>query len=299
MSEIRNLGYVVLDVSDLPRWREFATVLGLQVGRQEGDRLLTLRMDNYEQRVVLEKGNKDELVAAGWELDSEEELDSYAEEVADLGIVVEKCSAEQAAERRVQKLYTCADPLGYRHEFYFGPSIEVAPFKSPSLAGPGFNTGPLGLGHLLVRSSDQEKSLDFCRRVLRLRLSDRIREEIAPGVVVDATFFHTRTGRHHSLAVARFPGAKKLGHVMIEVQSMDDVGSAYDRCLQSGYTINAELGRHPNDRMFSFYVATPSGFSLEYGWGGIVIDDSNWQVKTHDRLSEWGHRRKPPTPPSR
>ena len=28
---------------------------------------------------------------------------------------------------------------------------------------------------------------------------------------------------------------------------------------------------HPNDHMFSFYVRTPSGFSVEYGWGGLLI----------------------------
>ncbi|MFD0567797.1 hypothetical protein ACFQ2M_41870 [Kitasatospora saccharophila] len=38
---------------------------------------------------------------------------------------------------------------------------------------------------------------------------------------------------------------------------------------------------HPNDHMFSFYVRTPSGFSVEYGWGGLLIDDATWY---HDRL---------------
>ena len=54
------------------------------------------------------------------------------------------------------------------------------------------------------------------------------------------------------------------------------------------------LGRHPNDRMFSFYVHTPSGFLLEFGAGGIVVDDADWEIKSYTRLSEWGHHHPEP-----
>ena len=43
--------------------------------------------------------------------------------------------------------------------------------------------------------------------------------------------------------------------------------------------------------MISFYMETPSGFGVEYGWGGRTVDDANWQVTKHDRFSMWGHRR--------
>jgi 2,3-dihydroxybiphenyl 1,2-dioxygenase len=292
MAEITNLGYAVFGVSDLDRWEEFASLLGFQTGRREDKRAIALRIDSYEQRVVLEKGAEDDIRAAGWELDNEEALESYVAQLGKRGLSVEACSADQAAERRVHKLYSCLDPNGFRHEFYCSPSIAVTAFKSPMLSSGGFNTGPLGLGHLLVCVEDLKGSIAFCRGTLGLRLSDRIREEVAPGMVVDATFFHARTGRHHSLAVAGIPSPKKLGHIMVEVESVDDVGRAYDRCLKAGYEINASLGHHPNDHMFSFYVATPSGFSLEYGAGGIVIDDSNWQAKTYNKLSDWGHQQK-------
>lgn len=28
------------------------------------------------------------------------------------------------------------------------------------------------------------------------------------------------------------------------------------------------LGKHSNDRMYSFYFKNPSGWAFEYGWGG-------------------------------
>src|SRR5262249_24898508 len=65
---------------------------------------------------------------------------------------------------------------------------------------------------------------------------------------------------------------------------------AYDRCLTAGIPIANTLGVHPNDRMFSFYARTPSGFDVEFGHGGRKIDDATWKVEQYDRASVWGHR---------
>jgi hypothetical protein len=37
---------------------------------------------------------------------------------------------------------------------------------------------------------------------------------------------------------------------------MDDVGHAYDRCMDDRRQFEMTLGVHPNDQMFSFYVRT-------------------------------------------
>jgi hypothetical protein len=46
--------------------------------------------------------------------------------------------------------------------------------------------------------------------------------------------------------------------------------------------------RHSNDEMVSFYMVTPSGFEVECGWGGRLVDDATWQVQRHDRGGLWG-----------
>ena len=44
-----------------------------------------------------------------------------------------------------------------------------------------------------------------------------------------------------------------------------------------------------NDRMVSFYLDNPSGFAVEYGWGGRTIDVSVWQVERYESVeSIWG-----------
>jgi catechol 2,3-dioxygenase-like lactoylglutathione lyase family enzyme len=144
----------------------------------------------------------------------------------------------------------------------------------------------------VARDPGAQRSVHFYKDVLGLKVSDYIGQEMAPGMVVEATFFHAATGRHHSLATAHAPSPKRIHYIMLEVEQMNDVGLTYDRCVAAGVPIFSGLGRHPNDRMFSFYAQTPSGFGLKFGWGGLVIDDANWEIKRYSQLSDWGH--KPP-----
>jgi 3,4-dihydroxy-9,10-secoandrosta-1,3,5(10)-triene-9,17-dione 4,5-dioxygenase len=101
-------------------------------------------------------------------------------------------------------------------------------------------------------------------------------------------FYHCN-GRHHSLAVAQVPGKVGLNHLMLEVKSLDDVGTGLDLAKQAGVPVLRGLGRHTNDLMTSFYMLTPSSFQIEYGFGGIVVDDLTWVASTNDRPSLWGH----------
>jgi hypothetical protein len=49
------------------------------------------------------------------------------------------------------------------------------------------------------------------------------------------------------------------------------------------------LGRHTNDRMISFYARSPSGFEVEYGYGGHLVDDATWEPGELAAVSSWGH----------
>ena len=67
-------------------------------------------------------------------------------------------------------------------------------------------------------------------------------------------------------------GRQGLHHLMVELFSLDDVGQGYDIALGEPERIATTLGRHPNDCVTSFYLQSPSGFMLEYGWGGKEVD---------------------------
>jgi 2,3-dihydroxybiphenyl 1,2-dioxygenase len=293
MAEPQNLAYVVIGASDLAAWHAYATgVIGLGIAKA-ADGCLGLRMDDHPWRLLIEPGSDDDLTHAGWDLGSDADLETYVATLRSKGQDVREESADLAAKRQVSRLFSLADPNGFAHEFFVSRTglQSDGGALSPILRGRGFQTGDLGIGHILPVSKNYEEGVRWYQDVLGLRYSDRIRQEMAPGVYADATFFHSATGRHHSLATGTFPSPKRLNHLMLEYRDMNDVGLAYERARKAGVPIVLELGHHPNDQMFSFYMRTPSGFGIELGYGGIVIDEASWEPQLYDVMSDWGHAR--------
>lgn len=290
MIALQNLNYVVLGVSDMARWRHLTCdCLGMMVGEpwRAGD--LVLRLDDQAQRLVLEPGD-DDLRVAGWQLASREALVAFVAQLAQRGVAVQWGDADLCQRRRVAAVAWCQDPNGFRHEFGIEPLIAATPFQSTLLPG-GFITGPLGLGHILPRARDFAASCQWYHEVLGLGHSDDIVEHNPDGTMIHARFFHAATGRHHSLATAAVPSPKVLTHFMVEVADLAEVARAQHRCRDAGFALTRLLGHHPNDDMTSFYVATPSGMSLEFGHGGRVVNPDDWRPSRYDALSDWGHQR--------
>jgi 2,3-dihydroxybiphenyl 1,2-dioxygenase len=280
------LGYLGFQVRDLAVWESFAVdVLGLELGTR-GEGSLGLRCDDWATRFFVTQGPADDVTVFGWEVDDERALDTVTERLLDAGIDTHPGTKEEAAARGVRRLTKVLDPGGHPLEIFCGGARATTPFVSRHLV-TSFVTGPQGLGHVVVSAAEPERSMRFYRDLLGFRLSDRITCEIH-GYPVDVTFFHGGP-RHHSVAIGG-PHRKRIHHFMLEVGSMDDVGLAFDRALRGGVRITQTLGRHPNDRMFSFYAKTPSGFHFEYGWGARTIDDATWKPTTYDHISEWGHQ---------
>lgn len=285
---IGQLGYLGFEVTDLAAWETFATqVLGLGVAARRGDGALTLRMDGHQHRFFVEPGKADDVAFIGWECASEAALAAVVARLTAAGVAVREGTGEERAARQVAQLVKLRDPSGIPLELYCGPALAPAdaPFQS-AVVRSGFVGDSQGLGHCVISAENQEESLRFYRELLGFRLSDRIVAEIH-GYHADLTFLHANR-RHHSLAVGG-KQKKRIHHFMLEARSMDDVGLAFDRALRGGVRIMQTLGRHPNDRMFSFYARTPSGFQFEFGWGGREVDDATWTPTTYDQISEWGH----------
>ncbi|MEU3328239.1 VOC family protein [Streptomyces albus] len=290
MSGVKELAYVVYEAGDLADWERFGVeLLGMQLGERNENRF-TLRMDAKAHRWIVTRGPADDLTASGYEVEDDAKLDALAERLRAAGLSVDEGDAALAADRRVERIFTTTDPMGNRVELVTGLADAAAPFASEALLGE-FVTGAGGAGHqvLLAHGVSREEYLGFYRDLLGFRISDIIVEELSPGVVADLIFLHCN-GRHHTVAFGDMPSPKRTHHFMVEVTDIRDVGRAYDRCMDARQPFEMTLGMHPNDEMFSFYVFTPSGFSVEYGWGGLVIDDATWQVRTLDRLHSWGHR---------
>ncbi|MEA2945062.1 MAG: hypothetical protein QOI40_392 [Alphaproteobacteria bacterium] len=281
--DFRSLGYFGIGASDLDGWRQFGTgLVGLQAVETSRS-LLSFRMDDRKQRIVIDKSLPEGSRLFGWELDDADALDRLGSHLEQHSVAVKREPANLADARFVAGLISFDDPAGNRIEAFYGPQIDVSPFR-PGRSISGFRTGPLGLGHAVLTVERIDAVMPFYTDVLGFKLTDYI---LAP---FKAFFLHVNP-RHHSLALIE-TGRDAMHHLMVELFSLDDVGQAYDIALTQPDRIGVTLGRHTNDFMTSFYAKTPSAFMVECGWGGRVIEPARWQPREYtDGPSMWGHER--------
>lgn len=289
MIDIRGLSYFVAQSPDPVAWQRYAEdVLGMMVTPAPTDGLY-VKMDERPFRMLIVPGDEARYMASGWELGNEAAFNAAIATLNQADVSWRQGSAEQCEQRGVQALVHVTDPSGNRHELSWGHRSDCQPFVSPQ-GVPRFITGDMGLGHTVLPAPNFDATLAFAKDVLGFELSDIFNfrpDPSAPPIRIH--FLHCKNSRHHSLALAEYPVPSGCVHVMVEVDNMTEVGRAHDRRLAHEVPLSATLGQHLNDRMTSFYMKTPSGFDLEYGYGGLLVD---WQAHSafeFTRVSLWGH----------
>ncbi len=280
---IRELAYIGVASPRHEEWLTYGTeVLGCGLAPRGEDGAVRLRVDDAVHRITIRPGERDRLLYTGWAFTNEVELAAYLDRLRLAGVDVTAGTAEECRDRGVAQLAWVTDPWGARHEFVSGQHRRPGTFW-PGRPLSGFVADDFGLGHVVLIVPDLAEADAFYGDILGFSLSDRVDEEF-----MKVRFYHCN-GRHHSLAVAQVPGKVGFNHLMLEVKSLDDVGTGLDLAKRAGVPVLRGLGRHTNDLMTSFYMLTPSSFQIEYGFGGIVVDDLTWVAATNDRPSLWGH----------
>jgi 2,3-dihydroxybiphenyl 1,2-dioxygenase len=284
-ASVTSLGYIQFTATDLDVWEDFGQrVLGLMADRIDEDRI-RFRADEKVYRLEVRTGAAGGVSAVGWETKGPAELAELESRLTAAGYVVTRPGPEVAKERRVSDLISFRDPDDcYDHEIYWGLGTSSARFASP--IGAEFVAGMEGLGHVLQVVSDRELYERLFMDVLGFRLSDHI--DLTPDLY--ATFLHCNP-RHHSFAFTpQIPGRPLgVGHFMLEVTDLDVIGRALEHIEEEPERLLKTFGRHSNDRMTSFYLITPSNVGLEFGTGGIKIDDATWTPTRYDTAHLWGH----------
>ncbi|MFE3762745.1 VOC family protein [Streptomyces sp. NPDC059104] len=293
--DIRALGYLRIETTDLPAWRTYVLdLLGMTEAPGSTPESLHVRIDDRVHRFQFLAGEQDRLLAAGFEVANARALEEAAAELEAAGFPVKQADAATLADRRVQGLIHCEDPSGNPLELYWGQAQDHTPLASPY--GNRFVTGELGLGHVVLPAPDTEATLAFYEDLLGFQLRDSMRlppvavPTGAPGRDFHWMHFLSPNRRHHSLGL--YPGALPPGivHFMVELEKLDDVGYCLDRMNRAGVPIASTLGRHSNDHMVSFYAQAPGGFQVEYGWDGLLVDPATWTAKEITADSFWGHQ---------
>jgi extradiol dioxygenase len=280
MSLVTALGYLRVETSHTKDWISFAQdVLGLKVESPDEDGTSRLRMDDRWARVVLSPGERETITHYGWEVRDADALTELARRLRAARFRPIIGSAEECHERRVEGLLCCNDPAGNQLEFFHSQRRVCEPFYPAPHVG-AFRTGDLGLGHVVIEVAHIAQCLTFYTEILGFRLTDQF---------ADSLYFLRCNQRHHSLALADLNGQNRVLHIMLEVTSLDDVGRVFDVSLDRQIRMST-IGVHANDLVTSFYLETPSGYEIEYGWNGRLVDDATWVPTTIDRPSLWGHR---------
>lgn len=285
--EIAQLSYVGFGVTDPERWDVLLTeILGMSRGDRTDGGVVGYRMDRYVHRVLIEPTGENDLVYAGWAVGGPTDYDTMAKRLADRGIETTDATDDELALRRVRRMSWFRSPDGLRMEIVLAPTLAIDPFV-PGRAIDGFVADDRGVGHIVVRVDDRDRTESFLTDALGLRVTDYGSGRLA---------FLRCNRRHHSIAIGPrgfFTGEKHMIHLMVQAASLDDLGTAMDLCAAKGFDIPETLGRHTNDQMVSFYIRTPSGFDIEYGVGGREVDENDWVVQSYARKDTWGHERRP------
>jgi 2,3-dihydroxybiphenyl 1,2-dioxygenase len=274
---VRSLSYLVVESADLAGWERLAgEVLGMQVVPHGGG--LRLRMDDRAQRVVVRPALEDRVVAVGWEMIDRADLSQVCDVLSGAGFEVHEASAEMAEDRAAEHLVWTLDPDGNRVEFACGMELADSPFSGGARPVSRFVTGDAGMGHVVLMAKDMAGMCEFYEGVLGFRLTERYRGGLM--------LFLRCNQRHHSVALLA-AGATGVNHVMFEVGEIDDVGRGLDALRRLGGNLAADLGRHADDNVLSFYAWSPSGFMIEYGAEGRKVSLDAEPVDDGD--GSWGH----------
>ena len=294
---VRSLGYVRIESTDPARWLEYGTeVLGLmEAPGMPEDGTVYLKMDERPFRFAVFPGDSDRLDLCGWELLDQADFEAARDSLSAAGVEFEQCTAQECQNRRVRELIRLQDPAGNKLELYHGADLDYARFISPvGIAGfeTGFN-GDMGLGHAVLPAPNLAETYGFYKDILGFGDTDymhfKFSEDPAdPGQGLH--FMHVGNPRHHSLALYQAEMPSGCVHLMVEVKTVDEVGYCLDRVLEREIPVTSTLGRHTNDRMLSFYMATPGGFAMEFGCDGLQMDWSDYTPTKSTLPSIWGHK---------
>lgn len=266
MARLLDIAQVGVDVPDLAQWEHYSReVLGLPTTRSADGRVSYVRWDAYHHRLALKEGPEPRIRYIAFDVGGPEALEEWSDRLAAKQIAVARVDGAECRERRVSDAIELHDPDG--HPLALGYGFEVS-------QEPVVYTRPLSvlrMGHVLLTVRDTTRAHDFYTGVLGFKLSDWIcrTEEVR-------LCFLRVNARHHTLALAPCrPGARpRLQHIMVEVESLDDVIRSYHHVRMRKAPIGMGPGKHVNCQTIHVYVPTPGGFAVEFGYGHRRLDDA-------------------------
>ena len=269
MATIHDIVQVGVGVPDREAFEHFArAMLGFPITRSADDEVTYVRSDQYHHRIAARTTSQPVLHYVGFDVGGPAELAAWETQLSAKGVEWRRSTSHECAERHVEDFIELQDPDGHHLALTCGFEVSKEPVHYSR------ELSVLRLGHVLLTVADTQRTHDFYTGVLGFRLSDWV------SLDDDTRLCFLRCNpRHHSMAFGPcMPGkAPRLQHVMLEVESLDDVMRTYHYLRTHDAPIGMGPGRHANCHTVHVYVPTPGGFAVEYGWGHRRLDETTHQ----------------------
>jgi catechol 2,3-dioxygenase-like lactoylglutathione lyase family enzyme len=300
---LHRLTHIVMGVPNVEETAAYYTEFGLipsvegvagVVGQAApGDRTFAT-VDGGEQLTIVHSPQR-RLVRLGIGADDPDDLDWVSASLAALGVPAGRNEISVRAQ----------DPgtqVTVRVEI--AARVAQEPTPAPAFNAPGVTARtdarapgilrerpvrPRKLGHVVLGSTDRERSKKFFTDGIGLKVSDEV-----PGI---AAFLRCSTD-HHNVLVQQAPVAF-LHHTSWQVDDVDEIGRGASAMLEADPTRHTwGLGRHFIGSNFFWYLKDPAGnFSEYYSDLDCIVDDAVWNPGVWEgarSLWAWG----PPPPAS-
>jgi 2,3-dihydroxy-p-cumate/2,3-dihydroxybenzoate 3,4-dioxygenase len=254
----RKPGYVALNVTDIQRTSDFVyNIVGLEPAGEgpNGERLFRCGTDRH--CVVLSQAEQAGFKRAGWELESENEVELAFGHFSDLGY--EPFWLEQservALNLSLSPAFRVRDPFsGAMFEYYSGMDQTIAKF--PARLAKIQRLGHFGLSvpDVLAGAKHYEKNFGFI-------VSDYVSS-------FAALMRAWPNPNHHSFALAKSTtGKPHFNHINFMVTDIDDIGQLQYRLNRHQVKIVFGMGRHPTSDSIFLYYLDPDKLTWEYSFG--------------------------------
>ena len=242
MIQCRRLGYAALSTSRIDELvRYYEDVIGLFMSHRDENRVVLSTRQGVEC-IILEHGDRPELVALSFEISPRTSLEDAQSDLARAGVPAEIRTGRSPSLRRV--LAFC-DPKGTQIELFNSNAFV-------SSSGVDRGIGVLKLGHVAYFLPSIEETTAFYVSKLGFRKSDW-REGRA--------MFLRCSPDHHTINL--FKGENQLAHLAFEVKDFPELVRASDLLVRNSFPLDWGPARHTIGHNCACYHRNPDGVRTE------------------------------------
>lgn len=301
VAKVSDIIFVRFELRDLEAQCKYLDDFGMQAVQKDNGSIYYRGTGEDAYIYAAQKGEADTFIAAGYEVDTLEELQALAESQ---DVAIDDGDALMGG-----KMVRLTDPDGLGIEVYHGvnklspidegvPVLNSGKEKNRLNATQRFGSGAdewqldgdgnmqyalpssvMRLGHTAINVKDGPASIKWYHDVLGMIVSDNI---IGPDGLVGGAFIRCDNGDtpsdHHTLNVVALPPEGKMfhgtfGHAGFELEkSLDDLMAGHFHMKTSGaYTHEWGIGRHLLGSQLYDYWRDPAGFILEHWTDGDLM----------------------------